>query len=81
MFLKITLCHFLLAESCSIVYIGLFFFIHLSPHKQYVYFHFLAIVKCSPVHARLNVHFKMFSSQISLGVVLQYVIVALFLFL
>ena len=45
MFLKITLFNFLLAESSSIVYMGLFFFIHLSPHWQYVYFHFFGYCK------------------------------------
>ena len=71
MLLKITLFHFLLVESCSIMFMDLFFFIHLSPHKQYVYFHFGAIAKCRPVNVWLHTGFKTLSSQLFLGVILQ----------
>ena len=53
------------------MFMDLFFFIHLSPHKQYVYFHFGAIAKCCPVNVWLHVGFKTLSSQLFLGVLLQ----------
>ena len=53
------------------MFMDLFFFIHLSPHKQYVYFHFGAIAKCRPVNVWLHVGFKTLSSQRFLGVLLQ----------